>query len=379
MKMIISEIIRSFKSTSMQLVSDPQAQNLVLRDELTAAWTRVLESGWYILGAEVAQFEQAFVKYSETTDAIGTANGTDAITLALLALEIGPGDEVICPSHTATFTALAISATGATPIFADIDEATYTIDPADIERKMTNKTKAIIPVHLYGHSADMDPILALAKKHGLHVIEDACQAHGARYKGKRVGSLGTFGCFSFYPTKNLGALGDGGAVTTNDSLLAEKIRQLRNGGQKTRYEHVLLGRNSRLDELQAALLSVKLNHLNTWNQARRRIAARYQAGLAGLPIRLPQEANWAESVYHLYVVRLPGRDRLMAALQKVEIQTQIHYPIPAHHQPAYRSPEVSLPMTEKVVAEIVSLPIYPELTISQQDRIIEAIKDFHQG
>ncbi|MBI4032687.1 DegT/DnrJ/EryC1/StrS family aminotransferase [Candidatus Berkelbacteria bacterium] len=356
------------------LVSDPGAQNAAIRDELASALERVLDSGWYILGQEVEAFERAFAAYCEAEHAVGLNNGTDAITLTLLAFEIGPGDEVILPSHTATFSALGVSATGATPVFADINETTYTVDPADIARKITKRTKAILPVHLYGHPADMDPILALAKTHKLVVIEDACQAHGARYKGKRVGSIGHAGTFSFYPTKNLGALGDGGAVTTNDPEIAERVRQLRHGGQRARYEHVLLGRNSRLDELQAALLSVKLAHLDAWNDARRAIAAEYSQALAETDLGLPQVAAWAEPVFHLYVVRTKEREALQSALLAQGIATQIHYPQGAHQQPIYRKTGQTLPVTESIVDEILSLPMYPELTDKQQARVTERLK-----
>lgn len=345
----------------MQLVSDPKAQNKLIKSELMSSIEEVLDSGWYILGNKLEEFEQKFANFCQTKYCIGVGNGTDAITLTLLALGIGNGDEVICPSMTATFTALGISATGAKPVFADINGYNYTLDPEDIEKRITSKTKAIIPVHLYGHPADMDPILDIAKKHNLFVIEDACQAHGAEYKGKKVGSIGNAGCFSFYPTKNLGALGDGGAVTTNSPELADKIRILRNGGQKTRYEHILLGRNSRLDELQAAILTVKLNHLNAWNEKRRQIAKGYKEALATQDIILPIEESWGKSAYHLFVIRIKDREELIQKLKTEEIQTQIHYPIPAHMQPIYIDKTIILPVTEKVCREILSLPIYPEL------------------
>jgi len=357
----------------MQLVSDPKAQNKSIKKELLECIERVVDSGWYILGSEVEQFEKEFAHYCETKYAIGVGNGTDAITLALLAFGVGYGDEVICPSLTATFTALGISATGATPIFADIDESTYTINPDDIEHRITKKTKVIIPVHLYGHPANMDPILKIAKKYKLVVIEDACQAHGARYKNKRVGSLGDAACFSFYPTKNLGALGDGGAVTTDNHTIADKIKFLRNGGQENRYEHVLLGRNSRLDELQAAVLLTKLKHLDRWNTQREKIAKHYQKDLESRDITLPNPQPWAQPVWHLFVIKAKTRDSLMQHLKTCNIQTQIHYPISAHMQPIYIKRNAHLPITEKVVKEILSLPIYPELTTSQIDTIIATL------
>lgn len=356
------------------LVSDPGAQNQAIRTELMPVLEAVLDSGWYILGARVEAFEREFATYCEVEHAVGVANGTDAITLALLAFGIGAGDEVICPSHTATFSALGISATGAVPVFADIDPLTYTIDPADVERRITKRTKAILPVHLYGHPADMDPLLELARAHKLVVIEDACQAHGARYKGKRVGSLGDAACFSFYPTKNLGALGDGGAVTTKNGEVAEKLRQLRNGGQRTRYEHVLLGRNSRLDELQAVILSVKLKHLDAWNAARRSLATTYRSALATLPVTLPEEASWAESVYHLFVLQVSDREALMSSLKDAGIQTQIHYPVPAHQQSIYAKKSTQLPVTERIVREILSLPMYPELPLTSAEQVIVAVE-----
>lgn len=344
----------------MQLVSNPKEQNEKIKKDLLRVIEEVVDSGWYILGKNVEKFEEEFADFCTTKYCIGLNNGTDAISLSLLAAGIGTGDEVICPSLTATFTALGVSATGAKPVFADIIENNYTVDPSDIERKITNKTKAIIPVHLYGHPANMDSILKIAKKHHLIVIEDACQAHGAEYKGKKVGSIGDMGCFSFYPTKNLGALGDGGAVTTNSQELAEKVRTLRNGGQKNRYEHIMLGRNSRLDEMQAAILRLKLKHLENWNNKRREIAQKYINGLNDKAV-LPIEEKWAKSVYHLFVIRTKDRQKLAEKLAEREIQTQIHYPVPAHLQPIYHDTNCALPITEKVCQEILSLPVYPEL------------------
>jgi len=358
----------------MQLVSDPRAQNESIKNELMESLEEVLDSGWYILGNQVEKFEQKFAEFCKTKHCIGVGNGTDAITLTLLGLGIGPGDEVICPSLTATFTALAISAAGATPVFADINEETYTIDPNDIEHRITNKTKAIIPVHLYGHPADMDPIIKIAKKHHLFVVEDACQAHGAEYKNQRVGSIGDAGCFSFYPTKNLGGLGDGGAITTNDSALAKKLEMVRNGGQETRYSHVLLGRNSRLDELQAAILLKKMLHLEKWNSTRKEIADLYIKELGSASLIMPIEANWASSVYHQFVIRAKNRSELMKKLFNKEIQTQIHYPIPTHLQPIYKN-GATLPITERVCEEIISLPIYPELKLDKVKLINQLIKE----
>lgn len=353
----------------MQLVSDPKAQNESIKDELMSSIEEVLDSGWYILGDKVKEFEQEFAKFCQAKHCIGVGNGTDAITLTLMALGIGQGDEVICPSLTATFTALAISATGAKPIFAEIDEATYTIDPNEIEKLITANTKAIIPVHLYGHPANMDPIMELAKKHKLFVIEDACQAHGAEYKGKKVGSIGEAGCFSFYPTKNLGGLGDGGAITTNNPDLAKKIEMIRNGGQETRYRHTLMGRNSRLDAIQAAILLVKMKHLESWNEDRRKIAETYIKELNSANVVLPLEAKWAKSTYHQFVIRVKNREETMKKLLDNEIQTQIHYPIPAHLQPIYKTENIDLATTQRACEEILSLPIYPELPLNKIEKI----------
>lgn len=357
----------------MQLVSDPKANNLAYKQELKAAFKRVLINGWYILGQEVEAFESEWAAFCTTKYAVGVGNGTDAITLVLLAYGIVPGDEVICPSLTATFTALAISAIGARPVFADVSPDTLTLNPASCATKITSRTKAIIPVHLYGHPADMDPIMRLAKKHKLIVIEDACQAHGARYKGRRVGSIGDAGCFSFYPTKNLGGLGDGGAITTNSRHIAQRCKILRNGGQKTRYQHLLLGRNSRLDELQAAFLRVKLVHLDSWIQKRQTIATFYFDTISVPSVQLPKPSPWAEPVWHLFVVQVSQRQAFMTKLKERGIATQIHYPIPAHKQPIY-SNDIDLPVTERLVKKIISLPIYPELTHQAQLSIIKAIQ-----
>lgn len=359
----------------MQLVSDPKTQNLLIQKELSEQINKVIESGWYILGQEVRDFEAEFAKYCDVEHAVGVANGTDAISIALLALGVGVGDEVICPSFTATFTALAISAIGAIPVFADIKDD-YTIDPVSIGEKITSKTKAIVPVHLYGFAANMLAINEIAKKNNLVVVEDACQAHGCIYKGKKVGSWGDAGCFSFYPTKNLGGLGDGGAITFKDAKYSEIATILRNGGQKNRYEHVLLGRNSRLDELQAAILSVKLKYLDGWNQKRRLIAQKYREEFAGMSFVFPPINNAVQPVYHQFVIRVSNREGLMNYLKENEIQTQIHYPIPAHMQPIYFNKNNVLSKTEKFAGEIVSLPIYPELSLEKVIEISAIIKKF---
>jgi len=359
----------------MILVSDPGLQNKTIKDEITSAVNQVIDSGWYILGQEVEKFEKDFAFYCRTTRCVGLGNGTDAISLSLMALGIKAGDEVICPSLTATFTALAISAIGAVPVFADVDSS-YTIDPEKIQDLVTSKTRAIIPVHLYGQPANMDRIMDIARKNNLYVIEDACQAHGALYKGRRVGSIGDIGCFSFYPTKNLGAIGDGGAITTNNESIYEKIRMLRHGGQKNRYLHELLGRNSRLDEIQAAVLSAKLTHLDTWNARRVAIANYYCKNIKNETISLPQFIPDTQSVFHLFVIKTEYRDKLMEYLKNNEIQSQIHYPIPAHQQPIYKENQPNLAMTEEFASRIVSLPVFPELTDDQLSRICTTINSF---
>jgi dTDP-4-amino-4,6-dideoxygalactose transaminase len=303
-----------------------------------------------------------------------------------MALGIGPGDEVITSPHTATFSALGISMTGATPTFADIDPETGNIDPSKIEERLTPRTKAIMPIHLYGQMADMDPIIEIASGRGIPVIEDAAQAHGATYKGKRAGSLGTIGCFSFYPTKNLGAYGDGGAVTTNDPGLAETIRKLRNGGQQERYNHVLLGVCNRLDELQAAILRVKLTYLDSWNAARRYNAGLYNRLLSAtvIPVAPIEVRDYGETAMHLYVVRVPAdkRDALMTHLKERDIMTMVHYPVPVHLQPAYGFLNLgtgSYPEAEALANEIISLPMYAELSGDQIHKVVNAIREFFVG
>ncbi len=351
-----------------------------LQPELLAAFQRVLASSSFILGQEVESFEQEFAAFCQTKYSIGVASGTDALFLALQALGISQGDEVILPANTFIATALAVSRCGATPILIDCDPLDYTIDVQKIEPAISNKTKAIIPVHLYGHPAEMNTILAIAKKHRLLVVEDACQAHGALYQGEKVGSFGDGGCFSFYPAKNLGALGDGGAVTTNNQQLYEKIRLLREYGQSKKYHHEIMGYNSRLDALQAALLKVKLKHLEENNQRRRKHAAVYTALLKDLPeIELPQQREGSEQVYHLYVIRTKRRDELRDYLQTRGIQTGIHYPLPIHLQQAYQDlgyPEGSFPCTERNSKEILSLPLFPELTEEEIKAVGEEIKNF---
>ncbi|MBI4807427.1 MAG: DegT/DnrJ/EryC1/StrS family aminotransferase [Nitrosomonadales bacterium] len=334
-----------------------------IRGELDAAYHRVMDSGNYIMGPELEAFEAEFARYSEVKHCIGVGNGLEALHLLLRAYDIGPGDEVIVPSNTFIATWLAVSECGATPIPVEPDSVTHNIDPALIGAAITSRTRVIMPVHLYGQPADMDPINALAAKHGLIVIEDAAQAQGARYKGRRAGSLGHAAGTSFYPGKNLGALGDGGAVLTNDDKIAEKVRQLRNYGSKVKYQHDIAGYNSRLDEMQAAFLRVKLSVLDQWNARRREIAQLYTRLLAGADIGLPAVPNYAEPVWHLYVVRSKQRDALRAHLERQGVSTVIHYPTPPHQQGCYRSLGLDgLPVAEVLANEVLSLPMSPMLT-----------------
>lgn len=339
----------------------PLSEKLVV--EIEEAVARVLASGWYILGPEVEQFEQAFAKYCGAGYCVSVANGTDAIELALRVADIGHGDEVITVAHTAVATVSAIERAGATPVLVDINETSYTMDPEACAAAITPRTKAIVPVHLYGQAAELSPLLALAAKHQLLLIEDCAQAHGARYRGARVGTLGTLGTFSFYPTKNLGAYGDGGAIVTNDAGLAARLKRLRFYGQAKRYESLEQGINSRLDEMQAAILGVKLRYLDEHNDLRRTLAGLYNLNLSG--VANPSVLSEREHVYHLYVARHPARDWLREQLHKYGVETQIHYPIPVHLQQGYRHlgySAGSLPITERIASEILSLPLYPGLS-----------------
>lgn len=334
-----------------------------IRGQLDAAYHRVMDSGHYIMGPELEAFEAEFARYSEVKHCIGVGNGLEALHLLLRAYDIGPGDEVIVPSNTFIATWLAVSECGATPIPVEPDPVTHNIDPALIGAAITSRTRAIMPVHLYGQPADMDPINALAAKHGLVVIEDAAQAQGARYKGRRAGSLGHAAGTSFYPGKNLGALGDGGAVLTSDDKIAEKVRQLRNYGSKVKYQHDIAGYNSRLDEMQAAFLRVKLTVLDQWNARRRVIAQQYTSLLAGVDIGLPSVPDYAEPVWHLYVVRSKQRDALRAHLERQGVSTVIHYPTPPHQQGCYQNLGLrGLPVAEVLANEVLSLPMSPMLT-----------------
>jgi dTDP-4-amino-4,6-dideoxygalactose transaminase len=335
-----------------------------IQAELESAVLASLRSGWYIGGQDVESFEQEFAVFTETEHCVGVANGLDALHLALVAMGIGAGNEVIVPSNTYIATWLAVSLSGAIPVPVEPVEFTYNLDPDKVEAAITPRTKAILPVHLYGQPADLDPILALARKHGLRVLEDAAQAHGARYKGKRIGGHGDVVAWSFYPGKNLGALGDAGAVTTNDPELADRVRVLRNYGSRVKYVNEIRGYNSRLDPVQAAALRVKLRHLDEWNARRTTIAARYTAELAGTGLVLPEVPEWAEPVWHLYVVQHAERDGLQKTLQEAGIGTQIHYPIPPHLQMAYRDAGYArgrFPIAESMANRLLSLPMGPQL------------------
>jgi dTDP-4-amino-4,6-dideoxygalactose transaminase len=351
---------------------DLQAQYKTIKAEVDEAMARILQRGDFILGDDVRQFETEFASYCKAPYCWGVANGTDALHLAMLACGLGPGDEVITCTHTFIATVLGITQTGAKPVLVDCEPNYYNIDVTQIERAITPRTKAIVPVHLYGQPVDMDPILEIARKHKLLVIEDACQAHGAEYKGRRCGSMGDIAAFSFYPGKNLGAYGDGGAVVTTRKDLSEKVWLLRNYGQKVKYEHICKGFNSRLDTLQAAILRVKLRHLEAWNDARRTAAKEYDKALAGAPVKVPQVASYAKPIFHLYVVRTPQRAKLQAALDAQQISWGIHYPVPVHLQPAYADlgyKKGSFPVAEAAAAEILSLPMFPELTVEQIQRV----------
>jgi dTDP-3-amino-3,4,6-trideoxy-alpha-D-glucose transaminase len=357
-------------------VTDLARSHMAIRADLDAAVARVLDRGWYILGPEVEAFERAFAAACGADFAVGCSSGTDAITLTLRALGIGRGDEVIVPALTAAPTASGVVNAGATPVFADVDPCTRTLDPASAEAAVTPRTRALLPVHLYGLPADMDALAGVARRHGLLLIEDAAQAHGARWRGRPVGSLGAAACFSFYPTKNLGALGDAGAVTTSDPDVAERLRRLRNHGQSARYRHEEHAGNSRLDDIQAAFLSAKLPHLERWNADRRAQAERYRRLLADAPVRLPPSDGDAASCWHLFVVESDEREVLRKRLAAAGVATDVHYPTPVHLQPAYasygRGPG-SLPVSERLAATVLSLPLFPGLTLEEQEHVVAAL------
>jgi dTDP-4-amino-4,6-dideoxygalactose transaminase len=351
---------------------DLQAQYRSIKPEIDAAVLGVFDRAQFILGPAVAEFEKDFAAFCGTREAIGCNTGTSALHLALLAAGVGPGDEVITVPYTFVATVSAIEYTGARPVFVDVEPDYWTMDPARLEAAITPRTKAIVPVHLYGQSADMDPILEIASKHKLAVIEDACQAHGAEYKGRRCGSIGDIGCFSFYPGKNLGAYGEGGAVVTNDPAIAAKIRLLRSWGEEVRYEHKYRGFNYRMDGVQGAILGVKLRHLERWTEARRRHALAYARRLDGAPVQLPRERAGCRHVYHVYVLRMVDRDGCRRRLTDAGVQTGVHYPIPVHLQPAYQDLGYSkgdFPVSEQVATEVLSVPMFPELTEAQIDAV----------
>ena len=357
---------------------DLKAQYASIEHEILAAVSETLASAQYVLGKEVAAFEEEFAAYSGGQFGIGVNSGTSALHLALLAAGIGPGDEVITVSCTFVATVAAIDYAGARPVFVDVDPITLNMDPSKLEAAITERTKAIMPVHLHGQPADLDPILDIARRNNLVVIEDAAQAHGAEYKGRRVGSIGDLGCFSFYPGKNLGACGEGGMVVTNNEEYASRIRMLRDWGQERKYHHVYKGFNYRMEGIQGAVLRVKLRHLDAWTEARRQHAQSYTELLAGSGIHTPVQADYARHVYHVYAVRIPGRDAIQEALQARGIQTAIHYPIPVHLQKAYTEfgySEGDLPVTEQAATELLSLPMFPELTQDQVAEVCEVLRE----
>lgn len=361
---------------------DLKSQYLSIKEEVDAAIQGVLNSCQFTLGSEVAAFEKEFAAYCQAAEGIGVNTGTSALHLALLAAGIGPGDEVITTPFTFVATVSAIDYTGATPVLVDIDPVSFTIDASAIEAAITEKTKAILPVHLYGQPADMDPILDIARRRGLVVIEDACQAHGAEYKGRRVGSLGDLGCFSFYPGKNLGAYGEGGMVVTDNAEYARTIRMLRDWGAERKYQHVLKGYNFRLEGLQGAVLRVKLRYLEGWTEARRAAAARYDALFAGSGVATPKAMAYARHVYHIYAIRTAHRQAWQDALSALGIQSGIHYPTPVHLLPAFADlgyRRGQFPHAEQAANEVLSLPMFPELTAAHCETVAQAVRNLAQG
>jgi dTDP-4-amino-4,6-dideoxygalactose transaminase len=358
---------------------DLTAQYHSIKKEIDEAVLSTLESGHFILGPQVARFEESIAAYLGVKHAIGLASGTDALVIALRALNIGEGDEVIIPAYTFFATAGTVMSVGAKPVIVDVDPQSYQIDVSKIEAAITPKTKAIIPVHLYGLPAEMNPILEIARRHGLKVIEDNAQGFGAEYLGKKTGSFGDIGCLSFFPTKNLGAYGDGGAVVTNDSSLAEQMRMLRAHGWKKKYYSEMVGYNSRLDAMQAAILQAKLPYLDGWNEKRRELSQRYTEHLAPLGVVTPVEREWAKHVYHLYVIRSPKRDELQAFLKQKGIASEVYYPIPPHLSVPCKKfgyKEGDCPHAEKAALETLALPLYPEMSLDQQDEVIAAVREF---
>ncbi len=371
-------MVRLMADSSVQVpYLDLKAQYQSIKPEIDAAVARVLDTCQFVLGAEVAGFEQEFAAYCGAAECIALNSGTSALHLALLAAGVGHGDEVITVPFTFVASVAAVLYAGARPVLVDIDPRTFTMDPSAVEAAITPRTKAILPVHLYGQPADMDPILEVARRHGLVVIEDAAQAHGAKYKGRSIGSVADITCFSFYPTKNLGAYGEGGAVTTNNAEFARTIRMLRDWGQGGKYHHVLRGYNYRMEGLQGAILRVKLRHLEQWTAARRKVASKYDRLLANCGVELPVEMPWARHVYHLYTLRSEDRDGLRAALLAEGIQTAVHYAVPAHLQPAYADlgyGKGAFPQSEAAANQVLSLPIYPELSEQAIASVAGAVK-----
>lgn len=360
---------------------DLRSSYLELKEEIDRAVERVLNSGWYVLGQEVEDFEREWSDYCNVPHTVGVSNGLDALILALQALDIGAGDEVIVPSNTYVATWLAVSTVGAIPVPVEPDQQTYNISANQISQALTDKTKAILPVHLYGNPVDLDPILEIAAANDLKVIEDAAQAHGAIYKGNRLGAHGNIVCWSFYPGKNLGAYGDAGAITTNDSLLADKVRVLRNYGSREKYKNELIGANSRLDPIQAAVLRVKLSYLSEWNSRRSKLASRYSDLLKDTPFVTPTIDNWGESAWHLYVIRHPQRTLLQSYLHEKGVQTLVHYPIPPYKQLCYKDQyDASIYHDTTLLSDqILSLPIGPHLTLQMQDIVLDALLEFEQN
>ena len=361
---------------NIQMV-DVVGQYKKIKPEIDEAVHRVLDSGQFILGPAVKEFESSAARYLGVKHAVGCASGTDALQVALMALGVGPGDEVVTTPFTFVATTETIALLGAKPVYADIDPATFNIDPALVEKAITSKTKAMIPVHLYGQSADMDPIMKISEKHGIPVIEDAAQAMGAEYKGKKVGGIGAIGAISFFPSKNLGAFGDAGMVVTNDDHLAERMRMIIVHGSKTRYIHEILGVNSRLDSLQAAILNVKIKYLDQCRDARRKAAHRYNELLWGADVVVPHEAQYSDHIYHQYTVRLKNRDAVVKSLTEQKIPHAIYYPIPLHRQRAFQAvgkPDGTFPVTEQAAREVLSLPMHTELTEEHQSFIVSALR-----
>jgi dTDP-4-amino-4,6-dideoxygalactose transaminase len=349
-----------------------------IKDDLREVFDRVLDNSTFVLGPEVQRFEQEFAAYCGTEHCVAVNTGTAAIHLALAALSIGPGDEVITVPHTFIATAEAITAVGAKPVFIDINPVSFTMDPSLLEAAITRKARAIIPVDLYGQVADMDPILEIANRHGIPVIEDACQAHGAEYRGRKAGAFGVAGCFSFYPGKNLGACGEGGAVTTNDADLAQRIRLWRDHGSSKRYEHIFPGLNMRMEGIQGGILSVKLKYLDRWNSQRRQAASAYNKALANTDIEVPTEMDYGRHVYHLYVIQSENRDALREQLSDAGIESGLHYPTPLHFQEAYRFlgyKQGDFPVTERVKSRILSLPIYPGIDPKAVERVTSELRE----